>query len=77
MADSLNMNGLSLNDSKHGPPAGMGGGRSTYIPPHLRSSMRGPAPVNNFDGAGAGPTPAGAAAAAAQGLNGSAWANNT
>lgn len=70
------MNGLNLNDSKHGPPAGMPGGRSTYIPPHLRSSMRGP-PVNNFDGAGAGPTPAGAAAAAAQGLNGSAWATNT
>jgi hypothetical protein len=78
MADSLNMNGLSLNDSKHGPPANMPGGRA-YIPPHLRGQItRGP-PMNNFDGAGAGagPTPAGAAAASAQGLNGSAWATNT
>ena len=68
MADSLNMGGLALNDSKHGH--NMPGGRA-YIPPHLRGqpTPRGP-PVNNFDGAG--PTPA-----AAQGLNGSAWANNT
>lgn len=68
MADSLNMNGLSMNE---GPHHG-GRGRSAYIPPHLRgSSNRGPPPpINQFDGAD--PTPAGAAA---QGLNGSAWAN--
>ncbi|CAL8577038.1 DEAD-box ATP-dependent RNA helicase [Xanthoria parietina] len=36
MADQLNMNGLSLADSQHGHGGGMGGGRSTYIPPHMR-----------------------------------------
>ena len=73
MADSLNMNGLSINEQPHhgGPHHGGRGGRA-YIPPHLRgSSNRGPPPpINQFDGAD--PTPAGAAA---QGLNGSAWAN--
>ncbi|ETI28755.1 ATP-dependent RNA helicase ded1 [Cladophialophora carrionii CBS 160.54] len=68
MADSLNMNGLSLNESRHAP-----GGRAAYIPPHLRgSSARGPPPMMGLDGAGPGPGPM-----AAQGLNGSAWANNT
>lgn len=33
MADALNMNGLSLNESQH---ANGIGGRSAYIPPHLR-----------------------------------------
>jgi ATP-dependent RNA helicase DDX3X len=33
MADQLNMNGLSLGDSQH---ANGTGGRSAYIPPHLR-----------------------------------------
>ncbi|KIW17874.1 ATP-dependent RNA helicase ded1 [Exophiala spinifera] len=72
MADSLNMNGLTLNESKHAPAGSMPGGR-TYIPPHLRGqASRGP-PVMNVDGAGAGPAPA---AAAGPGLNGSAWASN-
>ncbi|KAI1621273.1 ATP-dependent RNA helicase ded1 [Exophiala viscosa] len=67
MADSLNLNGLSLNDSKHaqGGPGPMPGGRSAYIPPHLRGQGRGPPMMD-----GAGPDPA------AAGLNGSAWANN-
>ena len=68
MADSLNMNGLNLHDSKHAP-----GGRA-YIPPHLRGqSTRGPPPpMMSMDGAGPGPALNGA-----QGLNGSAWATNT
>lgn len=69
MADSLNMNGLTLNESKHAPAGpGMPGGPRTYIPPHLRGQSRGP-PIMNVDGAGPAP-------AANQGLNGSAWANN-
>ena len=46
MADQLNMGGLSL-DNRQGDGIG---GRSTYIPPHMR---RGPG-----DGADAGPPPA-------------------
>jgi len=67
MANSLDMNGLSLNDSKHAQdgPGPMPGGRSAYIPPHLRGQGRGPPMMD-----GAGPAPA------AAGLNGSAWANN-
>lgn len=69
MADNLNMNGLSLNDSRHAPV-----GRSAYIPPHLRgSSTRGPPPMMGMDGAGPDHGPNGGA----QGLNGSAWATNT
>ena len=57
MADQLDMNQLSLNDSKHanGPP---GGGRS-YIPPHMRQSSRQmPPPMNDgMDGSAWGPPP--------------------
>lgn len=69
MADSLNMNGLSLNDSKHAPSGSM---PRTYIPPHLRGQPAPRGPIVGMDGAGPGPTPA----AANQGLNGGAWANN-
>jgi hypothetical protein len=69
MAESLNMNGLNLGDSKHAPAPNMPGGRA-YIPPHLRGQSRGP-PVMNMDGAGPMPP------AAAQSVNGGAWANNT
>ncbi|EXJ96481.1 hypothetical protein A1O1_01607 [Capronia coronata CBS 617.96] len=75
MADSLNVNGLSLNDSKHAPQGPMIGGRSAYIPPHLRGSVaapRGP-PTTGMDGAGPQPAPQ----SGPQGLNGNAWANNT
>ncbi|KIW30653.1 ATP-dependent RNA helicase ded1 [Cladophialophora immunda] len=75
MADSLNMNGLSLNESKHAPGNPMPA--RAYIPPHLRGqSARGP-PVMGMDGAGAGPAPGPAPNAGNQGLNGSAWATNT
>ncbi|KAK7885818.1 DEAD-box ATP-dependent RNA helicase [Exophiala xenobiotica] len=70
MADSLNMNGLSMNESQHAANGPTGNGlRKSYIPPHLRGQARGP-PVMNMDGAGPAPP------AATQGLNGSAWANN-
>jgi ATP-dependent RNA helicase DDX3X len=61
MADQLNMNGLSLNDSKHatGMPA-----RSAYIPPHMRNQAGGP-PLG-MDGAPPG---------SEMGLGGSAWGN--
>ncbi|KAH8650910.1 P-loop containing nucleoside triphosphate hydrolase protein [Tricladium varicosporioides] len=49
MADQLNMNGLNLN----------GGERQSYIPPHMRGKMGGPAP---------GPPPMNG------GINSSAWA---
>ena len=42
MADQLNMSGLSLADSQHAN--GMGGGRSAYIPPHMRGGPSGPHP---------------------------------
>jgi ATP-dependent RNA helicase DDX3X len=55
MADNLNMNGLSLGagDARSAP------GASSYIPPHMRGKVGGPAPTN-------GAPPAG--------INGSAWA---
>ena len=62
MADQLNMNGLSLNDSQHAGPNGMGGGRAAYIPPHLRNApqsvrMDGPPPTAGMNAsAWAGPT---------------------
>jgi ATP-dependent RNA helicase DDX3X len=63
MADQLNMNGLSLNESKHanGIPA-----RSAYIPPHMRGQAGGPPPMS-MDGAPHGSD---------LGLGGSAWGNN-
>ena len=59
MADHLNMNGLSLNDSQHAN--GMHGGRSAYVPPHLRGLP--PQPPPGMDG----PLPNGS-------LSSSAWA---
>ncbi|KAK5076088.1 DEAD-box ATP-dependent RNA helicase [Lithohypha guttulata] len=69
MADSLNMNGLSLNESRHGPgPNGINGGRSAYIPPHLRGRPE-PTAMKQPDG----PVPS----AGGPGLAGSAWGNNS
>ena len=58
------MNGLSLNDSKHanGSVGGMGTGRSTYIPPHMRGQPAASGPPPMMDG----PAPGEAAA----------WGNN-
>ncbi|GAB7349671.1 hypothetical protein MBLNU459_g0344t1 [Dothideomycetes sp. NU459] len=73
MAEQLNMNKLTLNDSQHAQPQGPNGfhgqERSAYIPPHARNSHRGPpaAAAAGLDGApamnggapngGAWPTP--------------------
>ena len=54
MADQLNIGTLSLADSQHAS-GGMAGGRSAYIPPHMRGvpsggppqGMDGPPPVMN------------------------------
>lgn len=46
MANQLNMNGLSLQESQHAPGGGFNG-RSAYIPPHLRG--RG-GPMSHVDG---------------------------
>jgi len=59
MADQLNMNGLNLG----GP-----GEQRSYIPPHMRNKMGGPAP---------GPTPNGGPLPMNGGINGSAWAAPT
>ncbi len=70
MADSLNMNGLSLKDSQHasqGAPQqnGFHEERAAYIPPHMRQRPGGPpAQPAGFDG---GPPPM------SNGQNGSAW----
>jgi ATP-dependent RNA helicase DDX3X len=57
MADQLNMNNLSLQESQHAPKPGQqnggyGQGRSAYIPPHMRGARGGPAPgpPAGFDG---------------------------
>lgn len=73
MADQLNMNKLSLNDSQHAQQAPNGNGhhggfqRSAYIPPHARSSGGRPAP---------GPGPAALDGAPPPGgdMQNSAWA---
>ncbi|KAI0459763.1 DEAD-domain-containing protein [Xylaria acuta] len=64
MAEQLNMNGLSLNDQAP-PPVG---GRSSYIPPHMRgkAGAGGNAPMG----------PPGPPPAAMNGLNQSAWSGN-
>ena len=60
MADSLDMNHLSLNDSKHanvGPPPGSQNAfpaRAAYVPPHARQASR--SMMNNgMDGSAWGP----------------------
>ncbi|KAL9054801.1 MAG: hypothetical protein Q9162_003924 [Coniocarpon cinnabarinum] len=62
-ADQLDLNRLSLNDSKHagGPGAspqnGMPPTRSTYIPPHARQASRNMPPMNDgMDGSSWGPS---------------------
>jgi ATP-dependent RNA helicase DDX3X len=76
MADQLNVAALSLNESQHAPQGGPGGfERSTYIPPHMRSSGGrpdpgpgpGPGPIAAQD-----PLPNGNAAPGATQLNGNA-----
>lgn len=62
MAEQLNMNGLNLNDGGV-PDQGQAPLRS-YIPPHMRGKMGGPAPT-------AGPP---AALNGNAGIAGSAWA---
>ncbi|KAF2435134.1 DEAD-domain-containing protein [Tothia fuscella] len=47
MADQINMNGLSLNDSQHAPNGNFE--RSAYVPPHLRGR---PAPPGGYPGPG-------------------------
>jgi ATP-dependent RNA helicase DDX3X len=59
MADQLNMNGLNLG----GP-----GEQRSYIPPHMRGKMGGPAPSGPPPGMNGGPPPMNG------GMNGSAWA---
>jgi len=56
MADGLNMNGLSLQDSQHN---GQNGGfvRGAYIPPHARRGDPAPGPGGMDNSAWAGPTP--------------------
>lgn len=71
MADSLNMNGLSLTDSQHAPQPGAAQQngfpeRAAYIPPHMRQRAAPPSSgPNGYDG---GPAPM------SNGLNSSAWA---
>ena len=62
MADQLNMGGLSIQEQQRAPNGPGMGGRSTYIPPHMRgmahpppSNMDGPAPMMNGGGAWGGP----------------------
>lgn len=55
MADQLNMGGLNLNG---------GAEQRSYIPPHMRGKMGGPAP---------GPGPAANGPPMNGGINGSAW----
>lgn len=70
MADQINMNGLSLEDSQHANGGFGGKPRSAYIPPHLRATMGGPpgppGPPPGMDG----PPPA---MMNGHAMNGNAW----
>lgn len=64
MPDNLKMNGLAINDAQNGPGQPGPGGRSAYIPPHMRGQPRGPAPgpapgppPMGYDGSGPPPGP--------------------
>ena len=62
MADQLNMNQLSINDSKHanagpgGPPPNGFPARGAYIPPHARQASRSMPMNDGMDGSAWGPT---------------------
>ncbi len=62
MADQLNMGGLALGDSQHAN--GVGGGRSAYIPPHLRGVSQHMPPPPSMDDPGH------------SGMGASAWSDN-
>jgi hypothetical protein len=69
MANQLNMNGLTLTDSKHAAAMPNGpNGRPAYIPPHLRGQpvRGGPPPMDG---------PAALPPGGDPGLGGSAWGN--
>lgn len=55
------MNGLSIQESQHNGANGFGGGRSTYVPPHARSSGGSSRPPamngGGMDGSAWGPPP--------------------
>ncbi|KAL9112469.1 MAG: hypothetical protein Q9227_003311 [Pyrenula ochraceoflavens] len=55
MADNLNMAGLSLRESQHANGMMGGGGRSAYIPPHLRAQQGRGGPPMGMDGSGTPP----------------------
>ena len=61
MADQINMNGLSLEESQNANGGFGGKQRSAYIPPHLRSSMSAGAgpqgPPGPLPGMDSGPPP--------------------
>lgn len=82
MADQLNMGGLSLGDSQHAPN-GVGAGRSTYIPPHLRGAGGPPPGMENRapppgpgPAGGPPPPPPGPGGPGGPGMTASAWAGN-
>ncbi|KAI9683350.1 MAG: DEAD-box ATP-dependent RNA helicase [Trizodia sp. TS-e1964] len=83
MADHLNMNGLSLEDSQHANGYGGPGlrGGSAYIPPHLRGSIppRGPPGPPQGPPGPPGPPPGMDGPpmmnGTSNGMNGSAWAS--
>lgn len=61
MADQINMNGLSLNESQHAGGSNGFNERAAYVPPHMRKQV---GPGNrNADPGFAGPPPGGPAAA--------------
>lgn len=77
--DQLDMGRLSLNESQHAGPTNNGfPGRTTYIPPHLRSrggggGGHGPSVAN---GPPAANGPGGNMMNGASGMNNSQWGNN-
>ena len=70
MANDLSMAGLSLGESRHAPNAMGPGGRSAYIPPHLRRSN-----PTGMDGAGTPPPGPAPGPGPNPGLGGSTWGN--
>jgi ATP-dependent RNA helicase DDX3X len=62
MADQLNMNSLSINESHHAPNGGQA--RSAYIPPHMRGVAHPPPGPPPAAAGGPGPAPGGMGASA-------------
>jgi ATP-dependent RNA helicase DDX3X len=73
MADNLRMGSLSINDHAQGGMGGGPGGRTAYIPPHLRGRSGHPMGLDGSQSGGSPTPPPTAQNTNSAGLNASAW----